>query len=110
IATAASFARAPERFTARLIASPTAVASTMAFSLIELGGVASAAYDSTRYWPPLIDNSINLTEDVVMSKPRRGRDLALIDKAISFLDQTLKSRSEIGHETRGATIYSGALS
>jgi hypothetical protein len=49
IATAASLARAPARFTARLIASPTAFASTIAFSLIEFGGVASAAYDSTRY-------------------------------------------------------------
>ena len=43
MATAASFARAPERFTARLIASPTALASTIAFSLMEFGGVASAA-------------------------------------------------------------------
>ena len=43
IATAASLARAPERLTARLIASPTAFASTIAFSLIEFGGVASAA-------------------------------------------------------------------
>jgi len=41
--------RAPDRFTARLMASPTALASTIAFSLIEFGGVASAAYDSTRY-------------------------------------------------------------
>ena len=38
----------PERLTARRTASPTASASTMAFSLIEDGGVGSAAYDSTR--------------------------------------------------------------
>ena len=42
IATATSVALAPARFTARRMASPTAFASTMAFSLTELGGVGSA--------------------------------------------------------------------
>src|SRR5512138_728789 len=110
IATAASLARAPERFTARLMASPTALASTIAFSLIEFGGVASAAYDSTRYWPPLMLSSINFTEEVVMSNPISGRDLAVKSTLVPLLDQTLRSRSEIGHETRAATIYSGVLS
>ena len=48
IAMAASLAPAPERFTARRMASPTASASTMAFSLMAFCGVGSAAYDSTR--------------------------------------------------------------
>ena len=43
IATAHSLLRAPARFTARRTASPTACASTIAFSLIEFGGVGSAA-------------------------------------------------------------------
>jgi hypothetical protein len=43
IATAHSLDRTPERLTARRMASPTAAASTMAFSLIELCGVGSAA-------------------------------------------------------------------
>jgi hypothetical protein len=43
IATAHSRARTPERLTARRIASPTAPASTMAFSLMALCGVGSAA-------------------------------------------------------------------
>jgi len=43
IAIAASRLLAPERFTARRIASPTASASTMAFSLMALCGVGSAA-------------------------------------------------------------------
>jgi hypothetical protein len=47
-ATAHSFERAPARLTARRTASPTACASTIAFSLIALGGDGSAAYDSTR--------------------------------------------------------------
>ena len=48
IATAHSLLRAPARFTARRTASPTACASTIAFSLIAFGGDGSAAYDSTR--------------------------------------------------------------
>ena len=48
MAIATSFAPAPERFTARRIASPTASASTMAFSFMAFCGVGSAAYDSTR--------------------------------------------------------------
>ncbi len=98
IATAASLARAPERFTARLMASPTAFASTMAFSLIEFGGVASAAYDSTRYWPPLMLSSISFTEEVVMSSPRRGRDFAVRSTLFPFSDQTVKCT--IGDRTR----------
>jgi hypothetical protein len=42
IAIAASFVLAPARLTARRIASPTAFASTIDFSFIELGGVGSA--------------------------------------------------------------------
>ena len=52
-ATAHSLLRAPARFMARRTASPTAWASTMAFSLMAFGGVGSAAYDSTRYVSPL---------------------------------------------------------
>src|SRR3984957_289091 len=66
---------APERFTARRIASPTASASTMAFSLMALCGVGSAAYDSTRYWPPDIVSSMSFTDEVVMSSPNNGRYL-----------------------------------
>jgi len=76
MATATSLARAPLRFTARLIASPTAFASTIAFSLIALWGVASAAYASTRYCPPACDSSISLIDEVVMSSPIRGRYFA----------------------------------
>ena len=43
MATAHSLARTPERLTARRIASPTADASTIAFSLMALWGVGSAA-------------------------------------------------------------------
>ena len=43
IATAHSLERTPERLTARRIASPTAAASTIAFSLMALCGVGSAA-------------------------------------------------------------------
>jgi hypothetical protein len=43
IATAHSRVRTPERFIARLIASPTALASTIAFSFTALWGVGSAA-------------------------------------------------------------------
>ena len=42
IAMATSVALAPDRLTARRIASPTALASIIAFSLTELGGVGSA--------------------------------------------------------------------
>src|SRR5687767_1873684 len=97
IATAASLARAPERFTARLMASPTALASTMAFSLMEFGGVGSAAYDSTRYCPPLMLISISLTEDVVISSPSTGRDLAEKSTLFPFSLQILRGSSEIGH-------------
>ena len=48
IAMATSVALAPDRLTARRMASPTAFASTIAFSFTELGGVGSAEYDSTR--------------------------------------------------------------
>ncbi len=47
-AIAHSLLRAPARFTARRTASPTACASTIAFSLMAFGGDGSAAYDSTR--------------------------------------------------------------
>src|SRR5690606_10987308 len=69
IAKAASRDFVPERLTARRTASPTASASTIAFSLIELGGVGSAAYDSTRNPRPFSTCSMSFTEDVVMSSP-----------------------------------------
>ena len=77
---------------------------------MEFGGVASAAYDSTRYWPPLIESSISFTEEVVMSSPRRGRDFAVRSTLFPFSDQIVKAPTETGHETRAATIYSRALS
>src|ERR1700692_1633695 len=81
---------APERFTARRIASPTASASTMAFSLMALCGVGSAAYDSTRYWPPDIVSSISFTDEVVMSSPKSGRYLFPNDHTnFSFFAQYL---------------------
>jgi len=43
MATATSLLRAPARLTARRTASPTACASTIAFSLIAFGGAGSAA-------------------------------------------------------------------
>src|SRR6202041_1971084 len=85
IAMAARRLLAPERFTARRIASPTASASTMAFSLMALCGVGSAAYDSTRYWPPDIESSMSFTDEVVMSSPRSGRYLLPIDHTAIFL-------------------------
>src|ERR1700737_661720 len=75
IAMAARRLLAPERLTARRIASPTASASTIAFSLMALCGVGSAAYDSTRYWPPDIVSSMSFTDEVVMSSPNKGRYL-----------------------------------
>ena len=39
---------------------------------MELTGIGLAAYASTRYWPPASDSSINFTDDVVMSSPRRA--------------------------------------
>src|ERR1700721_1451333 len=85
IAMAANRLFAPERFTARRIASPTASASTMAFSLIALWGVGSAAYDSTRYWPPDIESSMSFTDEVVMSSPKSGRYLLPKDHPAFFL-------------------------
>src|SRR5271170_6425735 len=76
---------APERFTARRMASPTASASTIAFSLMALCGVGSAAYDSTRYWPPDMVSSISFTEEVVMSNPNSGRYLLPSDHTRIFL-------------------------
>jgi hypothetical protein len=85
IAMAARRLLAPERFTARRMASPTASASTMAFSLIALWGVGSAAYDSTRYCPPDMVSSISFTDEVVMSSPNRGRYLLPSDSTRVFL-------------------------
>ena len=76
IAIATSWLLAPERFTARRIASPTASGSTRVFSFIALGGVGSAAYDSTRYCPPAIASSMSLMDEVVMSKPEQLAMLA----------------------------------
>ena len=85
IAIATSLAPAPERFTARRMASPTASASTMAFSFMAFCGVGSAAYDSTRYVPPLMTNSINLTDEVVMSSPSNGRYLRVKNSTFAVL-------------------------
>src|SRR5687767_9847681 len=104
IATAASLARAPERLTARLMASPTALASTMAFSLIELGGVASAAYDSTRYCPPPMDSSMSLTEDVVISSPMSGLDLAVKSTLVPLMIGMLDLQRNIALATRATNI------
>jgi hypothetical protein len=57
-----------------------------------------------------MDNSISFTEEVVMSSPRRGRDFAVRSTLFPFSDQMVEARSETGHETRAATIYSRALS
>src|ERR1700678_2799264 len=85
---------APERFTARRIASPTASASTMAFSLMALCGVGSAAYDSTRYWPPDIVSSMSFTDEVVMSSPNSGRYLLPNDHTnFSLFTQYLGGRN-----------------
>src|SRR6202011_806589 len=98
IAMAARRLFAPDRLTARRIASPTASASTMAFSLMALCGVGSAAYDSTRYWPPDIVSSMSFTEEVVMSSPNRGRYLLANDHTdfFPFLLSTLEV--EMPHE------------
>src|ERR1700731_2098716 len=85
IAIAASRLLAPERFTALRISSPTASASTMAFSLMALCGVGSAAYDSTRYCPPDIVSSMSFTDEVVMSSPHSGRYLLPSDHTRIFL-------------------------
>src|SRR3984893_17976000 len=85
IAIAARRLLAPERFTARRIASPTASASTMAFSLMALCGVGSAAYDSTRNWFPDIVSSMSFTDEVVMSSPNNGRYLLPSDHTRFFL-------------------------
>src|SRR6202166_3488949 len=90
---------APERFTARRIASPTASASTMAFSLMALCGVGSAAYDSTRYWPPDIVSSISFTDEVVMSSPNSGRYLLPNDHTAFFLFRSVPWRPKRMHET-----------
>src|ERR1700733_11392613 len=89
---------APDRFTARRMASPTASASTMAFSLMALCGVGSAAYDSTRYCPPDMVSSISFTEEVVMSSPNKARYLLANDHTdfFPFLLSTLEV--EMPHE------------
>src|SRR5229473_407604 len=88
IAIAASRLLAPERFTALRIA------STMAFSLMALCGVGSAAYDSTRYWPPDIVSSISFTDEVVMSSPNSGRYLFPNDHTnFSLFTQCLGGRN-----------------
>ena len=51
-----------------------------------------------------------MTEDVVMSSPSKGRDLAVKSTLVPFVDQILRGESEIAHETRVANIYSRALS
>src|ERR1700728_5312738 len=84
---------APDRFTARRMASPTAPASTSAFSLMALCGVGSAAYDSTRYCPPDMVSSMSFTDEVVMSSPSSGRYLLPNDHtAFSFCAQYLGGR------------------
>src|SRR5579863_7645584 len=98
IAMAARLLLAPDRLTARRMASPTASASTMAFSLMALWGVGSAAYDSTRYWPPDIVSSISFTDEVVMSSPSRGRYLLPKDHTAFFLFQSVPWRSKLVHE------------
>src|SRR5690606_16625169 len=105
IATAASVALAPERFTARRMASPTALASTMAFSFTELGGVGSAAYASTRSRLPLWESSISLTEEVVMSRPRRGTDFFRKSTVLILLIQRLARVFLFGPEQIDLTIY-----
>ena len=52
----------------------------MAFSLMALCGVGSAAYDSTRYCPPDMVSSISFTEEVVMSSPNKARYLLPSDQ------------------------------
>src|SRR5882672_7242847 len=94
IAIAASLALAPERLTARRIASPTASASTIAFSLMALCGVGSAAYDSTRYWPPLSLSSINLTDDVVMSRPSKRRERFPNSTGFSYSEQRVEPQND----------------
>src|SRR6202451_3210095 len=98
IAIAASRLLAPERFTALRIASPTASASTMAFSLMGLVGVGSAAYDSTRYWPPDIVSSMSFTDEVVMSSPKSGRYLFPNDHTAIFLFRSVSWSSKLVHE------------
>jgi hypothetical protein len=84
MAMATSVALAPDRLTARRIASPTAFASTIAFSFTELGGVGSAEYDSTLKRFPLREISISLTDDVVMSRPNSGCDFFPKNTCFSF--------------------------
>src|SRR5665213_2630383 len=98
IAIAARRLLAPERFTARRFASPTASASTIAFSLMALCGVGSAAYDSTRYWPPDIVSSMSFTDEVVMSSPRSGRYLLPNDHTVIFLFRSVPWGSKLVHE------------
>src|SRR5208283_5745398 len=76
---------------ARRIASPTALGSTRVFSFIALGGVGSAAYDSTRYWPPAVASSISLIDEVVMSNPSNGRYLRENRNTFSFRFSKLRS-------------------
>src|SRR5580692_12129288 len=102
IAMAARRLLAPERLTARRMASPTASASTMAFSLMALWGVGSAAYDSTRYWPPDMVSSISFTEEVVMSSPSSGRYLLPSDSTSNFLFAQYLGREVGVHESSHA--------
>jgi hypothetical protein len=66
------------------MASPTAFASTIAFSFTELGGVGSAEYDSTRKRFPLCEISMSLTDEVVMSRPSSGCDFLPKNTYFSF--------------------------
>src|SRR3569833_24105 len=84
---------APARLTARRMASPTASASTIAFSLMAFCGVGSAAYASTRYWPPAIASSISLTDEVVISSPSNGRYLRWKRNIILFPFQVFTPES-----------------
>jgi hypothetical protein len=69
----------------------------MAFSLMALCGVGSAAYDSTRYWDPDIESSISFTDEVVMSSPSSGRYLLANDHTdFSFFAQYLGSETAAG--------------
>src|SRR3984885_3326265 len=98
IAMAARRLLGPDRLTARRMASPTASASTMAFSLMALWGVGSAAYDSTRYWPPDMESSMSFTDEVVMSSPKSGRYLFPNDHTDFFPFCSIPCRSNLVHE------------
>ena len=69
--------REPERFTARLIDSPTASTSEIFFSMTEFGGSGSTAEDSTRKRSPLRPSSRSLTAVEEISSPKTGGFLGL---------------------------------